>query len=150
MKNGDMTNANGTKPRIVVGVDGSPSSMQALDWAARQASLTGGVVEATTTWQYPMSFGFPMPVPDDWDPEADALKVLEGAIQEAEKAYPDVEITPRVREGYAAQVLVEASAGADLLVVGCRGHGELIGMLIGSVSEHCVAHAHCPVLIVRH
>jgi nucleotide-binding universal stress UspA family protein len=145
-----MTNVSGASARIVVGVDGSPSSLEALDWAARQASMTGAAVEATTTWQFPMSFGFPMPVADGWDPEADAKKVIDGAIQEAGKAHPGVTITAHVREGNPAQVLVEASEGAELLVLGCRGHNELAGLLIGSVSEHCAAHAHCPVLVVRH
>ncbi len=56
----------------------------------------------------------------------------------------------RVEEGQAALVLIERSHHADLLVVGCRGHGEFSGMLIGSVSQHCAAHAHCPVLVYRH
>jgi nucleotide-binding universal stress UspA family protein len=53
-------------------------------------------------------------------------------------------------EGHPATRLIEASAGADLLVVGSRGHGAFAGMLLGSVSEHCVAHASCPVVVVRH
>jgi nucleotide-binding universal stress UspA family protein len=54
-----------------------------------------------------------------------------------------------VVEGHPAPVLVEASKAADLLVVGNRGHGEFVGMVIGSVSEHCAANAHCPVLVHR-
>ena len=55
----------------------------------------------------------------------------------------------RLINGHPAPVLVEASKGADLLVVGSRGHGEFVGMLIGSVSEYCVTNAHCPVLVHR-
>ena len=58
-------------------------------------------------------------------------------------------IDPRVVSGHPAPILVEASKGADLLVVGSRGHGEFVGMLIGSVSEYCATNAHCPVLVHR-
>ena len=63
--------------------------------------------------------------------------------------YPDLSIDPRVVSGHPAPILVEASKGADLLVVGSRGHGEFVGMLIGSVSEYCAANAHCPVVVHR-
>jgi nucleotide-binding universal stress UspA family protein len=64
-------------------------------------------------------------------------------------AHPGLTIEETVAEGHAAPVLVEASKGADLLVVGSRGHGEFVGMLIGSVSEYCAGHAACPVLVHR-
>jgi len=60
-----------------------------------------------------------------------------------------VEIDTLVVEGHPAEVLVEASSHADLLVVASRGHGQFGGMLLGSVSQHCATHAHCPVVIVR-
>ncbi len=63
--------------------------------------------------------------------------------------HPEVTIDLTVEEGHPAPVLVTASKGASLLVVGSRGHGEFAGMLIGSVSEHCVTNAHCPVLVLR-
>ena len=85
-----------------------------------------------------------------FDPAAEATKVLDDAVAKLRARHPSVEIHTSVTEGYTAQILVEASAGADLLVVGSRGHGEFAGMLLGSVSEHCVAHAHCPVLVFRH
>lgn len=135
--------------RIVVGVDGSASSAVALEWAAHQAELTGDTLDAVTAWQWPQSYGYPMPIPSDFHPAAEGTKVLDTAIEQIRKAYPDVEVRTAVVEGYAAQVLVEASKGADLLVVGNRGHGELTGVLLGSVSEHCVTHAHCPVLVLR-
>jgi len=139
----------GEPGRIVVGVDGSASSAVALEWAAHQAELTGDMLEAVTAWQWPQSYGYPMPVPSGFDPAAEATKVLDTAVGHIRKAHPDVEIRTTVVEGYPAQVLVEASKGADLLVAGSRGHGELAGMLLGSVSEHCVTHAHCPVLVLR-
>jgi nucleotide-binding universal stress UspA family protein len=135
--------------RIVVGVDGSESSVRALAWAAGQAELTGSVVEAIATWQWPSSFGFGLVVPEGWSPADDAQKVLDDAIEQVAPAHPGLTIRTRIAEGHPAPVLVEASADADLLVVGSRGHGEFAGMLLGSVSEHCVTHARCPVLVLR-
>ena len=136
--------------RIVVGIDGSAQSVGAAAWAMRQAELTGSTIHAVTTWHSPNTFGYPMPIPEGFDLAAEATKVIDGAVGRLRAENPAVEIRTAVEEGHAAQVLVEASKGADLLVVGSRGHGELAGMLLGSVSEHCVAHAHCPVLVFRH
>ncbi len=135
--------------RIVVGIDGSTSSLEALSWAARLADLTGSVLEVVTTWEWPASYGWAVPVPADFDPEADVQKMLESAVDQVRAAYPGLPIDPRVVSGHPAPVLVEASKGADLLVVGSRGHGEFVGMLLGSCSEHCATNAHCPVLIYR-
>jgi nucleotide-binding universal stress UspA family protein len=135
--------------RVVVGVDGSGSSLRALAWAARQAELTGARLEVVTTWQWPMTYGGPLPYAIDWDPSADAHKVQAEAVEPVRRKHPDVEIDLNVVEGHAAPALVDASRGADLLVVGSRGHGEFVGMLLGSVSEHCVTNAHCPVLVLR-
>jgi nucleotide-binding universal stress UspA family protein len=76
-------------------------------------------------------------------------KVLDKAISTALADRPDLVIIRRVVQGHPAPCLVEASKGADLLVVGNRGHGEFVGMVIGSVSEHCASSAHCPVLVYR-
>ncbi len=149
-QNGLMTSPSSDAKRIVVGVDGSPSSVAAGEWAARQAELTHSSLHAITTWHSPTSFGYPMPVPEGFDPAAEATKVLDDTVAKLHATHPDVEIHTSVTEGYTAQILVEASVGADLLVVGSRGHGEFAGMLLGSVSEHCVTHAHCPVLVLRH
>jgi nucleotide-binding universal stress UspA family protein len=135
--------------RIVVGVDGSDSSVRALEWAARQAALTGDTVEAITTWQWPTSFGWAVAYPDGWSPQADAQQVLDEAVDPVRTQHPDVTFVSTVVEGHPAPVLVEASKEAELLVVGSRGHGQFAGMLLGSVSEHCVSHAHCPVLVTR-
>lgn len=134
---------------IVVGVDGSDPSLKALEWAVRQAELTGAEVQAVTAWQWPASYGEPMPIAPGYDPEADAKGVLDEATARLQQAHPSVVIRTRVLEGSPAQVLVEASRGAGLLVVGNRGHGAFAGLLLGSVSEHCTTHAHCPVLVVR-
>jgi nucleotide-binding universal stress UspA family protein len=118
-----------------------------MEWAARQAEFTGSALETVIVWQVAISYGSATPVAD---PEAEARKVLDSAVGDLQKAHPQVEIRSSVVEGIPAQVLVEASNDADLLVVGSRGHGEVAGLLIGSVSEHCVTHAHCPVLVMRH
>jgi nucleotide-binding universal stress UspA family protein len=135
--------------RIVVGVDGSESSARALKWAAEQAQLTGAVLEVVTTWEWPTSYGWGVVIPEGWSPTDDAQKVFDQAVGPVAEAHPGVTIRPMIVEGHPAPVLVEESEGADLLVVGSRGHGEFAGMLLGSVSEHCVTNAHCPVLVFR-
>ena len=134
--------------RIVVGVDGFESSRAALRWAIHQAKLTGAVVEAITTWQIPAGSGL-LPADDVPDYQDDARMVLTEAIAETCTVDPEVEVRPRVVEGRAAQVLVDAADGADLLVVGNRGHGGLTEALLGSVGQYCVRHAMCPVVIMR-
>jgi nucleotide-binding universal stress UspA family protein len=135
--------------RIVVGFDGSPSSLDALTWAARQAERTSAGLEVLMAWEWPSSYGWAVPVPEDFDPENDIRATLETALTPLRTSHPAVVIDARVERGHPAPILVEASKGADLLVVGSRGHGEFVGMVIGSVSEHCAAHAHCPVLVYR-
>jgi nucleotide-binding universal stress UspA family protein len=135
--------------RIVVGVDGSDTSTAALEWAAGYAEMTGSAVVALAAWEWPTTFGVAIFMPDGYDPAADAGAVLEGALAPVRKAHPDVHFETVVENTRAALALVAASSDADLLVVGSRGHGELGGMLLGSVSEHCAAGAHCPVLVFR-
>ncbi len=142
-------------PRIVAGVDGSPSSLSALRWAIRQASLTGATVDAVIAWHYPdlvASAGYGMAVAGV-EPGNDfremAEKIVTEAISSTLSPDSDVQVHPQVAEGVAAQVLLDASAGADLLVVGSRGHGGFTEALLGSVSQHCVHHARCPVVIIR-
>ena len=141
-----MQQQNGPAGRIVVGVDGSVSSKAALAWAVRQAKLTDAVVQAVTAWQYPGTYGYPAPAADDTNYEELAARVVTDAI--AEVAGP-VEIRPEVVQGNPAAALLAASAGAELMVVGSRGHGGFVEALLGSVSQHCVHHAPCPVVIIR-
>ncbi len=136
------------RPRIVVGVDGSDTSQEALRWALRQAKLAGGRVEAVTAWHYPASYGWE-PAGIDADFEGDARRILAAALTAVTGLEPEVPVLPLVTEGYAADVLLHAAKGADLLVLGSRGHGGLASALLGSVSLHCVLHAHCPVLVLR-
>jgi nucleotide-binding universal stress UspA family protein len=139
--------------RIVVGVDGSPSSKTALIWALRQAELTGASVEAVIAWHLPVAAGgIPFAPPGTMigaDFEGVARTVLSAAITEAVDPASAVKISSTVVEGNVAQVLLEAAKGAELLVVGSRGHGGFAGALLGSVSQHCAHHAPCPLVIVR-
>ena len=137
-----------TVPRIVVGVDGFESSTAALCWAIHQAKLTGAVVEAVTTWHIPPGSGMVTAV-DMPDYQDDARVVLTEAIAQTCTLDTDVDVRPRVVEGRAGPVLVEAAEGADLLVVGNRGHGCLAEALLGSVGQYCVHHSPCPVVIMR-
>jgi len=138
--------------RCVVGVDGSGQSERALQWAIEDVSARGGgEVVAVMTWNYPIiatspMVGFPVPAPDDMT--AATKEGLDQALSGVE--IPEgVTLTPLVVEGTASQTLIDLSKDADLLVVGSRGHGEFTGMLLGSVSLHCVTHAKCPVVVVR-
>jgi nucleotide-binding universal stress UspA family protein len=147
-------NVDGREPAdglIVVGVDGSDTSLHALEWAARQAELTGSTLEVITTWEWPTLYAWtaPIPYPEGWDPQADTATNLDEMVDRLRQAHPGLLVRARVAEGHPAPVLIDASQRADLLVVGSRGHGEFSGMLLGSVGQHCVTHAHCPVLVVR-
>jgi nucleotide-binding universal stress UspA family protein len=133
----------------VVGVDGSDTSVAALRWACGEASLTGARIEVLIAWQWPFGFGAAVPIVSGYDPAGDARMLLEAIASGMADEFPSVEIAVRAVEGHPGEVLVEASRHADLLVVGCRGHGEITGMLLGSVSQHCAAHAASPVLIFR-
>ena len=145
-----MTAAASSDPgKIVAGYDGSDSSSDALAWAVHQAVLTASTLQIVMTWEWPTSYGWAVPIPDDFDPEADTRKVLDTAIAGALSEHLGLKAEGRLVNGHPAPVLVEASKGADLLVVGSRGHGEFVGMLVGSVSEYCVTNAHCPVLVHR-
>jgi len=140
-------------PRIVVGVDGSPSSRAALRWAVRQAACTGGAVDAVIAWQIPVivqSYGWaPIGAQEVADFEAEARKAIDAVISEEVEPADQHLVTSQVVNGHPAQVLLDAASGADLLVVGTRGHGAFAEALLGSVSQYCVHHAHCPVLIMR-
>lgn len=135
---------------IVVGVDGSEGSRAALRWAVEEARLRGAALLAVTVWQYPAMTTMPafgvLPPSDQLNEEARThlTQVLreEGALSDGLK------VLEGVSQGPAAPALLEAATDADLLVVGSRGHGGFTGMLLGSVSQHCVTHSPCPVVVV--
>lgn len=137
------------RQRIVVGVDGSPSSMSALRWALQQAKATGAEVEVVHAWEYPISFGAPVALLPGEDLEAEAGTALAAAIGKATAGDSGVTVRRRVVLGDPASVLLGSAKGADLLVVGNRGYGGFSRSLLGSVSQHCIHHAICPVVIVR-
>jgi len=137
---------------IVVGVDGSPSSVKALEWAIAQATLTQASIEAVIAWHYPQSYGVPLPDTTNWAGlAAETLAKAIAAARNARSSGPEaaVQISSFVAERHAAQILLNRSADASLLVVGSRGHGGFAEALLGSVSQHVVHHALCPVVIVR-
>ena len=135
---------------IVVGVDGSGHAEAALSWALRQAERSGARVLAVTCWEYPANLGWVPPMPVDFRPDEDARTMLDQAVDTARADHPGVEVQRLVVEGTPAHTLLDTAKGAELLVLGTRGHGGFAGLLLGSVSEHCIAHAPCPVVVVRH
>ena len=135
--------------RIVVGIDGSQPSRLALQWAARQAELTGATMEAIHAWDVPAVISI-APVAIELDVlEKAAEQVVAECVFEVRHAFPSLPVRGRVVQGNAASVLIRAARDADLLVVGSRGHGGFVGALLGSVSQHCVHHATCPVVVIR-
>lgn len=133
------------KSVVVVGVDGSQNSRDALRWAANYAQLTGAEVRAVISYKTELYIGgSPNP-----GLATQARETVEEAVSDVFGAKPSVSVTTDVIAGHPAQVLVEASRSADLLVVGSRGHGAFVGMFLGSVSNHCVHHAKCPVLVIH-
>ncbi len=136
---------------IVVGVDGSEASKDALRWAARQADLTGATLSAMMAWDVPMGgYGLAIPIPLDLNLASDSRRVLDQAIAQTLGENEAAKVWTTVVEGHPAVELLKAAENAELLVVGSRGHGAFTGMLLGSVSEHCVSHSPCPVVVVRH
>ena len=137
---------------IVVGVDGSRESKEALRWAIEEAQLRQATLRAVHAWTYPVIFGgvyVPPEVVDGNRLSGEAQEALDAVIAEVAGENPHDYIERVVAEGPAAQVLVEAARDADLLVVGSRGHGGFAGLLLGSVSHQCAHHAPCAVVIVR-
>lgn len=132
--------------RVLVGVDGSPSSVDALRYAARMAEAFDAPLEVVTTWAYP-PYASPY-IADAWSPEEHAKAVLDESIASAFGASPPP-LRRTIRAGVTARILIEESRRCGLLVLGSRGHGGFAGMLLGSVSSACAEHAHCPVLIVH-
>ncbi|WP_369044639.1 universal stress protein [Sinomonas sp. P10A9] len=134
---------------IVVGVDGSPLSVEALRWAARLEPVVGGPITAATVWQFPVAGAGTSYSRLDWDAEGDARGILEQAVEDAYGGTRPAGLTTLVASGPAAHTLIENSRNARLLIVGSRGIGGFMGLLLGSVSGACAEHAHCPVLVLH-
>lgn len=143
---------------VVVGVDGSPGSQQALRFAAEEARLRNAKLVVVHAWELPVTAGsdpfslgmstLEVPVGEVAEAlERSAATVLDDAVDELGAG---IEIERRLVEGGAANALVDASEGAAVLVVGARGHGGFTGLVLGSVSARCIHHARCPVIVVPH
>jgi nucleotide-binding universal stress UspA family protein len=146
--------------RIVVGVDGSEQSIDALLWAADEAKLRGAELVAVHAWTFspPVAVGTPdmmaMPAGNiaeelDLDREM-AERALNDSIEAALGPSPGLAIERLLVEDAPGEGLVTAARDADLLVVGTHGRGRIAQALLGSVSQHAAQHATCPVVIVRH
>ncbi|MFI9365652.1 universal stress protein [Kitasatospora sp. NPDC053057] len=138
-------------PRIVVGVDGSPASEQALRWAVDYAKAVGGTIDAVAAWEYPAFYGWGgTSVPAEvYNPEELAGRTLAESVTKVVGQDAGVPIRESVVPGNAAGALLQTAKGAALLVVGSRGLGGFSGVLLGSVSRHLTEHAPCPVVVVR-
>ncbi len=135
---------------VVVGVDGSNESVAALRWAGEYAAATRATLRAVLAWHYPAAVGgAPVGVAPQVVSEEVRQNMATALSQTVTTADPGVPVDQLVTYGHPVQVLVEASKEADLLVVGRRGHAAIAGMQLGSVSIHCVTHAHCPVVVVE-
>lgn len=136
----------------VVGFDGSPNATAALEWAFQHVRrLGGGSVKVVMSWNYAPAavggYGIGASLP----PADSMQEATEAALAEslAGVATPEgVTVVPVVREGPASQILIEEAADAEVLVVGKRGHGGFLGLLIGSITNQVANHAPCPVVIV--
>jgi len=136
---------------VVVGVDGSEASKDALRWTVRYARRTGATVQAVAAWSFPATYGWGLaPAIAEADLEGDAREALKETLEDVIATEGPVTVQARVLQGPPALVLEQAAADADLLVVGNRGFGGFAGMVLGSVSEHCIHHATCPVVVVHH
>lgn len=129
--------------RIVVGVDGSPGALRALDWAGAEGERSEAELTIVGAWVYG-GFG------GDFLTEEDAQIVVEEAAMSVADRYPTVSVKHLLCKESPAHSLIEVSRDADLLVVGSRGFGGFRGLLFGSVGQHCLTHAPCSVAIIRH
>ena len=141
----DSTPGNGLP--IVVGVDGSPQSVLALKWAKKLAGPLGATIKAVSAWHVEVMYG-PY-AGSDWDGSSIAQEVQAQALVDAFGDDPPEGLVAECHRGQSAQVLIDEAKSAQMLILGSRGHGGIAGMLLGSVSSSCAAHATCPVLVVH-
>jgi nucleotide-binding universal stress UspA family protein len=134
------------RPLVVVGVDGSTGSRDAVRWAAGYARLAGAELRAVATWRWP---NYVTRIPPGVDLEADTRRTVQEVTAEISTEFPEVPIGEHVVEGPAGPALLSQAAGASLLVVGAHGRAAFPGMLLGSVAEYCVRNGPCPVVVVR-
>ncbi|MGQ1839010.1 universal stress protein [Kocuria turfanensis] len=133
---------------VVVGVDGSEQSVEALRWAARIAPALGASIKVVGAWDYPPEYAGYVPLGSDNFDEITRKRVDKAIHQAFGEDVPEG-LTTTVEFGHPSKVLVRESEDASMLVVGRRGHGGFRGLLLGSVSAACVSHASCPVLVIH-
>ncbi|MEX2532909.1 MAG: universal stress protein [Nitriliruptoraceae bacterium] len=148
--------------RIVVGVDGSDRSRRALLWADQQATLQGALLEVIYIYKHHLA-GLAYGADENARSASTAVAMrekIESAAHEAamhsqalvDKMVEELDQTTvtgmAIESSHVADTLIEHSKGADLLVVGSRGHGGFQNLMLGSVSQQCAQHAECPVVIV--
>jgi nucleotide-binding universal stress UspA family protein len=133
-------------PVVVVGVDGSTGSRDAVRWAADYARMAGAELRAVASWRWP---NYVTRIPPGVDLEADTRRTLQEVVAEIRAEFPEVPVSERVVEGPGGLALLSQAADATLLVVGARGRAAYPGMLLGSVAEYCVRNGPCPVVVVR-
>lgn len=137
---------------VVVGVDGSPASSAALEFAADEADRRGTDLVAVHTWTTASTTALNDILPmgyESWDSLEEQRRVLAEALGGIGERHPDLNVRREIRHGLARQVLTTLSDGAQLVVVGSRGHGGFTGLMLGSVSQHLMYRAACPVAVVR-
>ncbi|WP_405763098.1 universal stress protein [Streptomyces sp. NBC_00045] len=135
------------KRTLVVGVDGSPESRAAADWAAQEAARRDMHVHVVHAWPWQ-----PLAVPfvQDRDVEARrAQEILEESEAELRRRHPRLSLTAEVVPDGPVPALLRAAKDAEMLVLGTRGHGALAGFLLGSYGQQLIAAAECPVVSVR-
>lgn len=137
-----------TSRRIVVGVDGSPSSAAALRHGADLAASLGTSLRVVTCWSVPQFYNADLRLQES-EFQADARSAQEELLTTAFPSGSPVPLEKVLRHGRPGHELVEASSDARMLVLGTRGHNEFVSLLLGSVSLECIAHAAVPVLTVR-
>jgi nucleotide-binding universal stress UspA family protein len=135
---------------VVVGVDGSESSMAAHRVAVEDAKTRSAKLRIVVAWHIPLAVytdGLPPPT----EITSDMQEAAKDIAQQAEAAVPaGIDFETKLCEGQPANVLIEESEGAEVLVVGSRGLGGLARFVLGSVSQHVSDHATCPVVVVPH
>jgi len=140
-------------PGITVGIDGSRDAHRALEWAMQEAAVRHVPLTVVTVHDVPVSgwTGNPIILPADEPALRKASHAAEEMVAKAAAQLGEskpVSVTVRAVNGFPAQELIEASRAADLLVVGSRGGGGFARLLLGSISDQVMHHAHCPVVVV--
>lgn len=133
-------------PVVVVGVDGSSASRDAVRWAARQADLTGATLRAVSSWRWP---NYLTRIPPTVHLAEDTAQILDEVLADALVGFEELDVEKRVLEGPPGPALLTQADNASLLVVGAQGRAAFPGMLLGSVAEYCVRNGPCPVVVVR-